>query len=123
MRISDWSSDVCSSDLIKYIPYPVTIGFTAGIAVIIFASQIKDLLGLSLDNEPGPLLPKLQAIGGALPTIGPAAVIVALVTIGIIVAVRRYRPHWPSFIIAIAVATVGAVLFGLPVEKIGRAHV
>src|SRR3546814_7385673 len=76
---------------IKYIPYPVTIGFTAGIAVIIFASQIKDLLGLSLDNEPGPLLPKLQAIGGALPTIGPAAVIVAPVTIGIIVAVRRSR--------------------------------
>src|SRR5687767_11400567 len=44
---------------IKYIPYPVTVGFTSGIAVIIFASQIKDLLGLSLDREPGPLLPKL----------------------------------------------------------------
>ena len=40
---------------IKYIPFPVTVGFTAGIAVIIFASQIKDLLGLTLDNEPGPI--------------------------------------------------------------------
>src|SRR5690606_35925078 len=48
---------------IKYIPYPVTIGFTAGIAVIIFASQLRDLLGLSLEHEPGPLLPKLRAIG------------------------------------------------------------
>ena len=104
---------------IKYIPYPVTVGFTAGIAVIIFASQLKDLLGLSLEKEPGPLLPKLQAIGRALPTVSPAAVLVTLVTIGIIVAIRRYRPHWPSFIIAVAVAAIAAVLFGLPVETIG----
>src|SRR6185437_2417683 len=66
---------------IKYIPYPVTVGFTAGIAVIIFASQIKDLLGLNLEKEPGPLLPKLQAIGRALPTVSPAAVLVALAAI------------------------------------------
>ena len=104
---------------IKYIPYPVTVGFTAGIAVIIFASQIKDLLGLDLDKEPGPLLPKLQAIAGALPTVSPAAVVVALATIGIIVGVRRYRPHWPSFIIAVAIAAAGALLLGLPVETIG----
>ena len=58
---------------IKYIPYPVTVGFTAGIAVIIFASQIKDLLGLTLaGKEPGPFVPKLEALGGALPTINPA---------------------------------------------------
>jgi SulP family sulfate permease len=51
---------------IKFIPYPVTVGFTAGIAVIIFASQIKDLLGLTLDGkEPGELLPKLVALGEA----------------------------------------------------------
>src|SRR5215207_28187 len=49
---------------IKYIPYPVTVGFTAGIAVIIFASQLKELLGLTLPGkEPGPLIPKLQALG------------------------------------------------------------
>ena len=48
---------------IKFIPYPVTVGFTAGIAVIIFASQIKDLFGLTLaGKEPGPLLPKLEAL-------------------------------------------------------------
>src|SRR3954451_18510511 len=55
---------------IKYIPYPVTVGFTAGIAVIIFASQVKELLGLTLaGSEPGPLLPKLLALANALPTI------------------------------------------------------
>ncbi|CAM5765803.1 SulP family inorganic anion transporter [Bosea minatitlanensis] len=104
---------------IKYIPYPVTVGFTAGIAVIIFASQIKDLLGLTLAHEPGPLLPKLQALVGALPTVSPAAVLVTAVTIGIILAVRRLRPHWPSFIIGVAVASLGAALAGAPVETIG----
>ncbi|CAM5197497.1 SulP family sulfate permease OS=Castellaniella defragrans OX=75697 GN=HNR28_000456 PE=3 SV=1 [Castellaniella defragrans] len=104
---------------IKYIPYPVTVGFTAGIAVIIFASQIKDLLGLNLEKEPGPLLPKLQALAGALPTISPAAVFVAAGTVAIIVLVRRYRPQWPSFIIAVGVTAVAATLLGLPVETIG----
>src|SRR5699024_4657379 len=48
---------------IKYIPFPVTIGFTAGIAVIIFASQLTELLGLTLEEkEPGPLIPKLMVI-------------------------------------------------------------
>jgi sulfate permease, SulP family len=105
---------------IKYIPYPVTVGFTAGIAIIIFASQIKDLLGLSLDKEPGPFVPKLQAIGSALPTANAPAILVAAVTIGIIVAIRRFRSHWPSFIIAVAVAAAGAALIGLPVETIGK---
>src|SRR3954454_11966966 len=82
---------------IKYIPYPVTIGFTAGIAVIIFASQVRDLLGLTLAHEPAPLLPKLQALTTALPTVSASAVALAALTIGIIVAARRYRPHWPAF--------------------------
>ena len=54
---------------IKFIPYPVTVGFTAGIAVIIFASQIRDLLGLTLaGKEPGEFIPKLQALAGGLHT-------------------------------------------------------
>ncbi|MDW6021216.1 SulP family inorganic anion transporter [Mesorhizobium sp. BAC0120] len=104
---------------IKYIPYPVTVGFTSGIAVIIFASQIKELLGLDLENEPGPFLPKLRAIVDALPTMNVYAALVAVLTIGIIVLVRRYRPHWPAYIIAAAVVAVAAALFGLPVQTIG----
>ncbi|MHA6688114.1 SulP family inorganic anion transporter [Mesorhizobium sp. A556] len=104
---------------IKYIPYPVTVGFTAGIAIIIFASQIKDLFGLTLEKEPGPLLPKLQALTSALPTASPAAVLVAAVVIGIIAVIRKYRPHWPSFIVAVAIAAIGAALLGLPIETIG----
>jgi len=104
---------------IKYIPYPVTVGFTSGIAIIIFASQIKELLGLTLDNEPGPLVPKLQAIAGALPTASAPAIGVTVATIAIIALVRRYRPHWPAFIIAVAAAALAAAFAGLPVETIG----
>jgi SulP family sulfate permease len=105
---------------IKYIPYPVTVGFTAGIAVIIFASQIKELLGLKLSgNEPGPFIPKLVALGQALPTINPATVAVSVISIAVIVLVRRFRPLWPAFIIAAGVAAMLVWAFGLPVETIG----
>ncbi|MCE3289639.1 MAG: sulfate transporter [Caulobacter sp.] len=105
---------------IKYIPYPVTVGFTAGIAVIIFASQIKDLLGLTLAGaEPGALLPKLQALGAALPTVSPPAIAMSLLTVGVILALRRWRPHWPGLLIAVTLASVAARAFDLPVETIG----
>ncbi len=105
---------------IKYIPYPVTIGFTAGIAVIIFTSQLRELFGLSLNGkEPGPLLPKLLALADALPTVNAAAVLVALLSIAAIVAMRRYRPHWPAMLIAVGLAAAVTWLLGLPVETIG----
>ncbi|MBN9539257.1 MAG: STAS domain-containing protein [Reyranella sp.] len=105
---------------IKFIPYPVTVGFTAGIAVIILASQVKDLLGLSLaGKEPGPLIAKIEALIPALPTISPAAVAVALLVVGLILGLKRLRPTWPGMLIAVAVASVAAGLLGLPVETIG----
>ena len=105
---------------IKYIPHPVTIGFTAGIAVIIFASQLRELLGLTLPGkEPGPLIPKLAAFWQAIGTVNPAAVGVAAVTIGVILGLRRYRPSWPGFLIAVALAAVLTAVFQLPVETIG----
>ena len=64
---------------IKFIPYPVTVGFTAGIAVIIFATQLKDLLGLTLDGtEPADLVEKVPALWAALDTVNPTAVAIAL---------------------------------------------
>src|SRR6202035_5494708 len=81
---------------IKFIPYPVTVGFTAGIAVIIFASQLRDLLGITLTTkEPGEFLPKLEVLAGGLHTANASAVAVAAVSIGIIVVLRKLRPHWP----------------------------
>jgi SulP family sulfate permease len=106
---------------IKFIPFPVTVGFTAGIAVTIAASQLKDLLGLHLAGlEPGPFAPKLVALAKAAPTASPAALAIGALTILAIMLVRRWRPHWPSMLIGVAVATLAGVLI-LPgaVETIG----
>ena len=104
---------------IKYIPFPVTVGFTAGIAVIIFASQLRELFGLTLDSEPGALLPKLAALWTVRGTVTPQAVAVSFGTVAVILGTRRLRPHWPSMLIAVAFASVAAWLFGLPIATIG----
>lgn len=105
---------------IRYVPYPVTVGFTSGIAVVILASQLRELFGITLSgHEPGALVPKLVALVSAWPTINPAAVAVAAATIGIIVGVRHVRPRWPQAIIAVAVVSVATALLHLPVATIG----
>jgi sulfate permease, SulP family len=104
---------------IKFIPYPVTVGFTAGIAVIILASQLKDLFGITLAKEPGEFIPKLEALAGALHTIRFPAVAVAVVSIMIIAALRVLRPNWPGILIAVAAAALATWALSLPVETIG----
>lgn len=104
---------------IKYIPHPVTVGFTAGIAVIIAASQIRDLLGLQLAKEPAAFVPKLAALWSALPSWNPHALALSAGTVAIIVGLRRWRPAWPGFLVAVALAATLTALFGLPVETIG----
>ncbi|PJF08071.1 SulP family inorganic anion transporter [Pseudorhodobacter sp. MZDSW-24AT] len=105
---------------IKFIPYPVTVGFTAGIAVIIFASQMKDLFGLTLPSqEPAEILQKVSALWAARGTASAAAVAVAVATIALILGLKRLRPGWPSLLIAIVVAAAGVAVTGLPVETIG----
>ncbi len=105
---------------VKFIPYPVTVGFTAGIAVIIFASQIKDLLGLTLhEAEPAELLEKLEVLSGALGTFNVAAAGLALLSILIIVGLKRWRPGWPGMLVAVGLTAVIALVLKLPVETIG----
>jgi sulfate permease, SulP family len=105
---------------IKFIPYPVTVGFTAGIAVIIFASQLRDLFGITLaGKEPGELIPKLSALSGAAPTANASAMAVAAFSIAIILALRRLRPAWPGILIAVVLAAVATWALSLPVETIG----
>ncbi|HET6838618.1 MAG TPA: SulP family inorganic anion transporter [Bradyrhizobium sp.] len=105
---------------IKFIPYPVTVGFTAGIAVIIFASQLKDLFGVMLaTKEPGELLPKLELLARSLPTANFSALAVSAFSIFVIVVLRKLRPHWPGILIAVTAAALAAWLLSLPVETIG----
>lgn len=105
---------------IRFIPYPVTVGFTTGIAVIIFLSQIKDLLGLHLGTpEPAELLHKLGVLWEARGTVSAAAVAISVGTIAVIEALKRLRPHWPGMLIVVGLASVSAALLALPVETIG----
>jgi len=105
--------------LIKYIPDPVTTGFTSGIAVIIMASQIKDILGLRAENVPAELIPKLQALWAvrdslSLPALGLSAACVAAILL-----LRRHAPRVPGFLIVTVLAAVVVALTQLPVETIG----
>jgi SulP family sulfate permease len=104
---------------IKYIPYPVTAGFTAGIATIIMASQLKELFGLNLANEPAALMPKLAALWRAAPTAHPPAIAVTLLSVAAILIIRRVRPHWPGFLIVVVIAGAATSLFGLDIATIG----
>src|ERR1700704_1636644 len=105
---------------IKFLPYPVTVGFTAGIAVIIFASQLKDLLGIALTaKEPGELIPKLEVLARGLHTANVSAVAVAAVSIAIIVVLRKLWPTSPGILIAVVVAALATWALSLPVETIG----
>jgi len=106
--------------LIRYIPHAVTVGFTCGIAVTIFASQLRDLGGLKLPAaEPGLLLPKLAMLAQSLPTVTPAAVVVGVGSAALIFLLRRLAPSWPGMLIAVTLASIAAWLFRLPVETIG----
>lgn len=104
---------------IKFIPFPVTVGFTAGIAVIIMASQLRDFFGLTLDApEPGPFVEKLQVLGAAIPTANPVAIGVALAVLALIALCRKIGPRVPGMLIAVAAAAAATWAFDLPVETI-----
>lgn len=104
---------------IKFIPFPVTVGFSAGIAVIIFSSQIKDLLGLTLTGpEPGPVLEKLPVLWASLPSANGVTMALAATTIMLIVALKRWAPRLPNLLVAVVVTSGAAALLGLPTPTI-----
>jgi len=104
---------------IKYIPYPVTVGFTAGIAVIILVTQLRDLFGLKLANDPADMLPKLKALWSAIGTVNPVTVGLSVFSIATILVLRRLRPTWPALLIAVVLAALLTAVFHLDVETVG----
>jgi SulP family sulfate permease len=109
--------------VIKFIPYPVTTGFTTGIAVIIATSQFKDFLGLRIEGGvPAEFVGKLQAYARHIETVDPATVALAAASLAALIVFRRLAPRLPAAIItligaALAVRLLGLV--GLEVETIG----
>ncbi len=104
---------------IKFIPYPVVTGFTSGIAVIIFSSQIRDLLGLRMGAVPAPFLAKWGAYAASLPTVSPVALGVSAGSLAILLVWPKISRTVPAPIVAILVASVLVAVLGLPVETIG----
>ncbi|AWV19924.1 MULTISPECIES: SulP family inorganic anion transporter [Methylobacteriaceae] len=107
--------------LIRHIPHAVTVGFTAGIACTILASQLKELGGLKLDGaEPGPVIPKLVAIVRALPTLNPTALALGCGVVLAVFALRQWKPSFPGMLVSVAAASALAWLGGLDVATVGN---
>ncbi|HET8775993.1 MAG TPA: sulfate permease [Thermoanaerobaculia bacterium] len=105
--------------LIKFIPYPVVTGFTAGIAVIIFSSQVKDFLGLKMGAVPAEFIEKWTAYAGRLHTLDWTTVAVALGSLLILIFWPRVSRAIPAPFVAMVAATLAVQVFALPVETIG----
>jgi len=106
--------------VIQYIPYPVIVGFTSGIAIIIFSSQVNDFLGLALTKVPGDFLAKWTIFLSHLGRVNPWALGISLGTIVMIVGLAKLDRRIPGALLALVAATVLVQVFQLPVETIGK---
>lgn len=103
---------------IKYVPHSLVTGFTTGIAVIIFSTQIKDFFGLHMGTPPAEFMAKWTAYFHAFPTFEPATLCLALATLALILFIRKKIPSLPWGIAAIVFATTIFILFEIPVATI-----
>src|SRR5687768_4719905 len=103
---------------IKYIPRPVVIGFTNGIAVLIASTQIRDFFGLRLDAVPGEFLGRMQALAGAWPTLSVPATVLAAASLAVLVLLARFAPRVPGPIVVLLGGTAAGYAMALPVETI-----
>ncbi len=104
---------------VKYIPRPVVIGFTNGIAVLIASTQLKDFFGLTVEKVPGEFLGRMEALAAHWHTVSPAATATAASTVLVIVLFMRFVKRVPGSIVALAAGTLAVAVLGLPVETIG----
>ncbi len=104
---------------VKFIPRPVTIGFTNGIALLIASTQIKDFLGLKTPTVPGDFLGRMKVVIETIGTVHLPTVLVASVSLGVILCVPRFIKKLPGSIVALFLGTIAVALFHLPVATIG----
>ena len=104
---------------VQFIPRPVVMGFTNGIAVLIASTQIRDFFGLRLEHNPGEFFARMRELIGHAATISLPATALSVVSLIIILVTPRITKRIPGYIVALVAGTVGAVLLHLPVETIG----
>jgi len=104
---------------VKFIPRPIVIGFTNGIAILIASTQVKDFLGLKLDKVPGEFWLRIKALAQSFPTLSYEAAALAVGTVVVIAICRGISNRIPGAIVAMFLGTVAVRLFHLPVETIG----
>ena len=104
---------------VKFIPRPVVVGFTNGIAVIIASTQIKDFFGLHIERVPGEFAARMETLILNFHTLSPAATVLAALSLALIIAFMRFVKRVPGYIVALFVGTALVVIFRLPVETIG----
>ena len=104
---------------VRFIPRPVTIGFTNGIALLIASTQIKDFLGLTTPSVPSEFLPRMKMLAAQIFTVNPSATAIAVTALAIILILPRFTKRIPGSIVALALTTCVAALLHLPIETIG----
>lgn len=108
-----------AGNLISFVPESVVNGFTVGIAIIIAASQIKDLFGLQPEHLPAEFIGKVDALWAARATVDWTSLGIGAVTMALIVLLRRIAPKFPGLIVAVGFTSAAVFLFDLPVDTIG----
>lgn len=108
-----------AGNLISFVPEAVVNGFTIGIAIIIAASQLKDLFGLTTPDLPAEFISKLETLWAARGTLNWASVGIGAATMALIVGLRRIAPKFPGLIVAVGLSSAAVVVFHLPVDTIG----
>lgn len=104
---------------VKFIPRPIVIGFTNGIALLIASTQIRDFLGVTMPSNPSGLVDRLVMIGRHIGTVDPAALALAVGSLGTIILINRHVKGIPGTVVALVLGTAAAWIFNLPVETIG----
>ena len=104
---------------VKFIPRPVVVGFTNGIAVIIASTQIKDFFGLRIDKVPGEFAARIETLILNFRTLSPVATGLAVFSLALIIVFMRFVKKVPGYIVALFLGTALVVIFKLPVETIG----
>lgn len=104
---------------VKFIPRPVVIGFTNGIALLIASTQLKDFFGLGIADPPSEFFERMSAIAASMGTVNPLALTLAVGSLALVLLVPRRFPRIPGSIVALVLGTMAVAAFGLPVETIG----